>query len=210
MPTEDAYSSGHLVLSNLGFANVLLLRPLTLNYTFHHLLLIWLLTKYESFPWFDSTNSWPFTWFDFLLNFTLLNIGFHGASAKGVACRQGTLTPPDTWSCLTLGLASVLMLRPISSELVLFPDFWVSNILRYFCFAYICIIWIFVDYCSTKSLNLKFIFNMKDGCGMTTTQRQDGHVTMAGLSIASSFDCMISMDYCHLNSCCQEHMYRCI
>ena len=26
------------------------------------------------------------------------NIGFHGASATGVACQQGTLTPPDTWS----------------------------------------------------------------------------------------------------------------
>ena len=34
------------------------------------------------------------------------------------------------------GLASVLMLRPISHELVLFPDFWVSNIPRYFCFFF--------------------------------------------------------------------------
>ena len=34
-----------------------------------------------------------------------------------------------------LGLASVLMLRPISPELVLFLDFWVSNIPRYFCFC---------------------------------------------------------------------------
>ena len=32
-------------------------------------------------------------------------------------------TPPDTWSCPTLGLASVLMSRPISLELVLSPDF---------------------------------------------------------------------------------------
>ena len=53
----------------------------------------------------------------------LLNIGFHRASATGVACRQGTLTPPDILSCPTLGLASVLMLSPISPELVLFPDF---------------------------------------------------------------------------------------
>ena len=29
----------------------------------------------------------------------------------------------DYWSCPTFGLASVLMLRPISPELVLFPDF---------------------------------------------------------------------------------------
>ena len=61
---------------------------------------------------------------DFLPTLTLsLNIGFHGASATGVACRQGTLTPPDTWSCPTVGLACVLMSRPISPELVLSPDF---------------------------------------------------------------------------------------
>ena len=35
MPTEDAYSSGHLVLSHLGFANILLVRPLKLNHTLH-------------------------------------------------------------------------------------------------------------------------------------------------------------------------------
>ena len=53
----------------------------------------------------------------------------------GVACQQRMLTPPDTWSCPTLDLASVLMLRPISPEFVLFPDFWVSNIPWHFCFA---------------------------------------------------------------------------
>ena len=65
----------------------------------------------------------------------LPNIGFHRAFATGVACRQGTLTPPDTWSCPTLGLACVLMSRPISPELVLSPDFWISNTPRYFSFA---------------------------------------------------------------------------
>ena len=63
------------------------------------------------------------------------NISFHRASATGVACQQGTLTPPDTWSCPTLGLACVLMSRPISLELVLSPDFWISNTPRYFSFA---------------------------------------------------------------------------
>ena len=95
---------------------------------------LWLLTELDSFPWFDSTNSWPFPWFDFL-NFTLLNIGFQRASATGVACWQGTLTPPDTWSCPAFGLACVLMSRPVSPELVLSPDFWISNTPRYFSFA---------------------------------------------------------------------------
>ena len=70
------------------------------------------------------------------LTFYLIARGFHRTFATGAACQQRTLTPPDTWSCPTLGLASVLMLRPISPELVLFLDFWVSNIPRYFCFAY--------------------------------------------------------------------------
>ena len=43
--------------------------------------------------------------------------------------------PGSTLSCPTLGFASVLMLRSISPELVLFPDFWVSNIPRYFYFC---------------------------------------------------------------------------
>ena len=64
------------------------------------------------------------------------DIGFHRASATGVACRQGTLTPPDTWSCPTLGLACVLMSKPISPGLVLSPDLWVSNTPRYFSFAF--------------------------------------------------------------------------
>ena len=56
--------------------------------------------------------------------------------ATGAACQQRTLTPLDTCSCNTYGLAYVLMSRPISPGLVLFPDFWVSNIRLYFSFAY--------------------------------------------------------------------------
>ena len=42
-----------------------------------------------------------FPWLDCLPTLTLLlNTGFHWASATGVACRNGMLTPPDTWSRL--------------------------------------------------------------------------------------------------------------
>ena len=118
MPTEDAYSSGHLVLSRLGFAKWFFVETThTQSY---------ITPVYDTLPWLD-----------FLPNLTLLlNKGFHRASATGVACRQGTLTPPDSWSCPTLGLACVLMSRPISPELVLSPYFWISNIPRYFSFAF--------------------------------------------------------------------------
>ena len=69
------------------------------------------------------------------LTFYLIVQGFHRTYATGAACQQRTLTPPDTWSCPTLGLACVLMSRPISPELVLSPDFWISNTPRYFSFV---------------------------------------------------------------------------
>ena len=83
------------------------------------------------------TNFWPLLIWTLLPNLTLYLIvqGFHRTYATGAACQQRTLTPPDTWSCPTLGLACVLMSRPISPELVLSPDFWISNTPRYFSFA---------------------------------------------------------------------------
>ena len=57
------------------------------------------------------------------LTFYLFVWGFHRTFATDVACQQRTLTPPDTWSCPILGLVSVLMLRPISPELVLVRHF---------------------------------------------------------------------------------------
>ena len=49
--------------------------------------------------------TWPYKmttpyWSDFVPNLTFYRIlsGFHGTFATGVACRQGTLTPTDTWS----------------------------------------------------------------------------------------------------------------
>ena len=91
-------------------------------------------------PMFDPiTDLDLITEFDFLPN--LIARGFHRTFATGAASQQRMLTPPDTWSCPTLGLASVLILRPISSELVLFLDFWVSNIPRYFCFCFLTMVY---------------------------------------------------------------------
>ena len=83
------------------------------------------------------TNIWPLLIWTLLPNLTFYLIVqcFHRTYATGAACQQRTLTPPDTWSCPTLGLACVLMSRPISPELVLSPDFWISNTPRYFSFA---------------------------------------------------------------------------
>ena len=101
--------SGHLVLSHLGFAFVHQIETTLPNCDAYRI-------------WHSPKFTLP-TW-----------RGFNRIYATGVACQQGTLTPPDTWSCPTLGLACVLMLRPISPELVLSPDFWISNTPRYFSF----------------------------------------------------------------------------
>ena len=60
-----------------------------------------------------------FPWLDFLPNLTLLLIiGFHRASATGVACRQGTLTLPDTWFRSPFwDLLMLQLLRPNFSNL---------------------------------------------------------------------------------------------
>ena len=67
--------------------------------------------SYQTIWSFPLTNvkwhsvTWPYTmttpyWSDFVPNSTFnRNLsGFHRTFATGVACRQGTLTPPDTWS----------------------------------------------------------------------------------------------------------------
>ena len=91
------------------------------------------------------------------------DIGFHRAYVTGVACRQGTLTPPDTWSCPTFGLASVLMLRPISPELVLFLDFWVSNIPRYFCFCFGAMdLWLCLRITKIRQIKKRRLFPMQN------------------------------------------------
>ena len=72
-----------------------------------------------------------------LFSFYLIARVFHRTFTTGAACQQRTLTPLDTWFYPNLGLASVLMMRPISLELVFFPDVWVSNIPRYFCLYFV-------------------------------------------------------------------------
>ena len=67
--------------------------------------------SYQTVWSFPLTNvkwhsvTWPYTmtipyWSDFVPNSTFYRIlsGFHRTFATGVACRQGMLTPPDTWS----------------------------------------------------------------------------------------------------------------
>ena len=68
---------------------------------------------------------WPLLVWTVLPNLTFYLIvrGLHRTFETGAACQQRTLTPPKTWSCPTLGFACVPMSRPISPELVLFPDF---------------------------------------------------------------------------------------
>ena len=78
------------------------------------------------------TNFLPLLIWTLLPNFTfyLIMRGFHRTYATGATCQQSTLTHPDTQSYPTLGLAYyVLMSRPMSPELVLSPDFWISNTL---------------------------------------------------------------------------------
>ena len=100
---------------------------------------------YQTIWSFPLTNvkwhsvTWPYTmttpyWSDFVPNSTLYRIlsCFHRSFATGVACRQGTLTPPDTWS-RTLGtFRCFYLLRPILFRTCrYFSGLCSSNIPRY-------------------------------------------------------------------------------
>ena len=106
MPARNAYPSGHLVPSPiLGLANAPIVETEFLELAMSLL---------------DFSPRIPLGTFSILLHVCVTT---KKVWLPGVACRQGMLTPQDTWSWPTLGLASVLMLRPIPPELVLFPDF---------------------------------------------------------------------------------------
>ena len=65
-------------------------------------------------------------WSDFVPNSTYYRIlsGFHRTFATGVACRQGTLTPPDTWSRpFGTCICSICWDQSFSELVVLFPDY---------------------------------------------------------------------------------------
>ena len=85
--------------------------------------------SYQTIWSFPLTNvkwhsvTWPYTmttpyWSDFVPNSTFYRIlsGFHGTFAMGVACRQGALTPSDTWSLPLSGLAFVLLVETSDIE----------------------------------------------------------------------------------------------
>ena len=95
--------------------------------------------RYQKLLWwsFPLTNvkwhsvTWPFTtttpyWSDFVPNSTFYRIlsGFHRTFATGVACRQGTLTPPDTWSRpFGTCICSTCWDKSFSELVVILPDY---------------------------------------------------------------------------------------
>ena len=75
--------------------------------------------------------TWPYTmttpyWSDFVPTSTFnRNLsGFHRTFPTGVACRQGTLTPPDTWSRpFGTCICSTCWNRSFSELIVILPDY---------------------------------------------------------------------------------------
>ena len=96
-------------------------------------------------------------WSVFVPNSTFYRIlsGFHRTFATGVACRQGTLTPPDTWSC------------PIW-DLQMFScwNHWHSFI-HYTSLWHLSLIWLFADF-DVNITEYRFPKGICNGCGMRT------------------------------------------
>ena len=78
-----------------------------------------------------TSVTWPYTmttpyWSDFVPNSTFYRIlsGFHRTFATGAACRQGTLTPPDTWSRpFGTCICSTCWDQSVSELVVILPDY---------------------------------------------------------------------------------------
>ena len=75
--------------------------------------------------------TWPYAmttpyWSDFVPNSTFYRIlsGFHRTFTTGVACRQGTLTPSDTWSrSIGTCICSTCQDQSFSELVVILPDY---------------------------------------------------------------------------------------
>ena len=79
---------------------------------------IWLLSLIWHHQFMALSLSWPLTEFD------ITNKGHHGACATGVACRQGTLTPSDTWSRpFGTCICSTCWDQSFSELVVILPDY---------------------------------------------------------------------------------------
>ena len=99
---------------------------------------LWAIRGFYQILWtFTLTNlkwhsvAWPYTMTIFIdqtshkivtlllkSTFYIIMIGLHRRFSTGVTCRQGTLTPPDTWSCLVWGLHIFLGLRPLTLSMI--------------------------------------------------------------------------------------------
>ena len=108
--------------------------------------------SYQTIWSFPLTNvkwhsvTWPYTmttpyWSDFVPNSTFYRIlsGFHRTFATGVACRQGTLTPPDTWSRpFGTCICSTCWDQSFSELVVILPDYALRIILGTFSILLLC------------------------------------------------------------------------
>ena len=94
MPTGDAYSSGHLVLSNMGFANALLLRPSTRDHAEHQFM--------TPFPDLTFYRLWRYYWI--LVSIGHLQRVWHADRGRLLLRTPGPVP---------LGLAYVLLVETI-------------------------------------------------------------------------------------------------
>ena len=135
-----------------------------------------------SFPLTDvewHSMTWPYTmttpyWSDFVPNSTFYRIlsGFHRTFATVVACWQGTLTPPDTWSrpfgtyiCSTCWDQSFF---PNLSLFFLTMLFEYPSVLFRFCFLR----WLFPQWSNSSLWMLLCLFNI--------TEISEGHIGSLG------------------------------
>ena len=116
------------------------------------------------------TMTTPY-WSDFVPNSNFYRIlsDFHRTFATGVACRQGTLTPPDTWSRpFGTCICSTCWDQSFSKLVVIFPDY----VLRIFLGTF-SILLILISYFSN------YLYRMYTVEFRQKTRREHNHVPLS-------------------------------
>ena len=117
-------------------------------------------------------------WSDFVPNSTFYRIlsGFHRTFATGVACRQGTLTPPDTWSRpFGTCICSTCWDQSFSELVVILPDYVLRISLGTFSILLCALLTKVLFETSFKS----FQYNTKDRC----------------IKLVNLIDCMFTLSF---------------
>ena len=104
------------------------------------------------------------------IDFYRILSGSHRTFATGVACRQGTLTPPDTWSCPIWDLQMFFSwdhwhYHTLQHQFITLSLIWLLSLIWHHRFMILSLIWLLIEF---DIIEYRFRRGICNGCGMPT------------------------------------------